>query len=402
MLQAFAKAYNERLQRCFDETPVEKLERIVEILREARREQRRVFFLGNGGSAATAMHMAVDFGKGTAVPGVPRLRAISLADNVGAITAWANDDSYDVVFKEQLVNLLEPGDVVIAITASGNSPNVLRAVEYARERKAITIGFIGFGGGKLKNMVDIDVTVSPKDYGVVEDFHLVLNHILSQYLKKAALAEVANARTNGNGTAVKFTFGSKDWNEPRPAIFLDRDGVINEQITGTYVTDPSQFRFVAGMPEAIARLSRLSLPIIIVSNQAAVAKGLMSYDELRSITEQFVAQVNSAGGRIDAVYYCPHSPEQDCACRKPKGGLLREAARDWQLNLPNSVLIGDSDADVNAARSVGCHAVRFGTNGNSVTLENDATTLVARDVSDIVACVERFLAAQKAAAAVVA
>ena len=131
--------------------------------------------IGNGGSAATAAHMAIDFEKFT------EMRVVSLT-NVPNITAWGNDVGYDAVFSEQLKRQLRPGDAVIAITASGNSPNILRAVELARERGVSTIGFIGFGGGKLKDMVDVALTVSSRNYGVVEDFHLSLNHVLSQHL----------------------------------------------------------------------------------------------------------------------------------------------------------------------------------------------------------------------------
>jgi D-sedoheptulose 7-phosphate isomerase len=184
MFREFVAHYRTGLAQCHDELSVERLERVAEILLRAQREGRRVFFLGNGGSATTATHMAVDFGKGTALAGLPRLRAISLTDNVGMITAWANDANYEAVFKEQLENLLESLDIVIAISASGNSPNVLKAVEFGRKRGAVTIGLIGFGGGKLKDLVDIDITVSSQNYGQVEDFHLTLFHILSQYLRE--------------------------------------------------------------------------------------------------------------------------------------------------------------------------------------------------------------------------
>ena len=183
MFRDFVAAYRKQLDECYAEIPLEKVERVADILLRARREDRRIFFLGNGGSATTASHMAVDFGKGTAVAGRPRFRAVSLTDNVGLITAWSNDASYESIFKEQLENLLEPSDVVVAISASGNSPNVLCAVEFARKRGAITIGLIGFGGGKLKDIVDVDVSISSRNYGQVEDVHLTLDHILSQYLK---------------------------------------------------------------------------------------------------------------------------------------------------------------------------------------------------------------------------
>jgi D-sedoheptulose 7-phosphate isomerase len=183
MLREWVSVYRRDLERCFDELAIEKLERVAEVIWAARRDGRRVFFMGNGGSASTASHMAVDFAKGTARPDQPRLRAISLTDNIGLITAWANDANYESIFKEQLANLLECADVVVGISASGNSPNILRAMEFARERQAITVGLIGFGGGKLKHLVDIDITVSSRNYGQVEDFHLALDHILSQYLR---------------------------------------------------------------------------------------------------------------------------------------------------------------------------------------------------------------------------
>jgi D-sedoheptulose 7-phosphate isomerase len=106
--------------------------------------------MGNGGSASTASHFACDLGKGTIIEGKPRFRVISLNDNISLITALSNDCGYEEVFREQLMNLVNTGDIVIGITGSGNSPNVLKAMEYARSRGAVTIGFIGFDGGKLR------------------------------------------------------------------------------------------------------------------------------------------------------------------------------------------------------------------------------------------------------------
>jgi D-sedoheptulose 7-phosphate isomerase len=184
-------AYREGLRRCLDELSPEKLECVAQILLRAQRKGGQVFFLGNGGSASTAAHMAVDLGKGCAVNGRGRFRAISLADSVCLLTRWANDAGYEAVFVEQLKALLKPQDVVVALSASGNSPNVLRAVEFARQRGATTVGLIGFGGGKLKDLVDIDITLSSRNYGQVEDVHLVVNHILTQYLRHRMTQESA-------------------------------------------------------------------------------------------------------------------------------------------------------------------------------------------------------------------
>jgi D-sedoheptulose 7-phosphate isomerase len=109
---------------------------------------------------------------------------MSLNDNMPLITALSNDFGYERVFIEQLMNLVNPGDLVISITASGNSPNILKAVQYAKKKGAKTIGLIGFGGGKLQKIVDEYVTVSNKNYGQVEDVHLILSHAISQYFKE--------------------------------------------------------------------------------------------------------------------------------------------------------------------------------------------------------------------------
>jgi D-sedoheptulose 7-phosphate isomerase len=145
----------------------------------------------------------------------------------------------------------------------------------------------------------------------------------------------------------------------RPAIFLDRDGVINERIPGGYVTSWDQFRFIDGIVETVASLAGLGLPVIVISNQACVGKGLIDELRLESITRRFVAALQLAGGRVDAVYYCPHRPDESCGCRKPRPGLLEQASRDWRIDLGQSVLVGDSATDLDAAATVGCRAVLF-------------------------------------------
>ncbi|MHB8992802.1 MAG: D-sedoheptulose-7-phosphate isomerase [Chloroflexota bacterium] len=167
--------------------------RVVEAVREVREHRRQLFLLGNGGSAATASHMATDLAKTSLVPGVNRIKAIALTDNVPLMTAWANDVSYEEVFAEQLANLVQPGDLVIALSGSGNSPNVLRAVEVAGEHGAKTVGFTGQPGGKLKGMVDISVVVPSRRIEQAEDAHLILDHAVSVALREAAAAEQLGA-----------------------------------------------------------------------------------------------------------------------------------------------------------------------------------------------------------------
>lgn len=179
--------YLKGLRACLDELSAQDIGEIVNTIFDAYKNRRQVFVFGNGGSATTASHFARDLRIGAAAEGKRRLQASSLSDNVAIITSLANDIDYGSIFKEQLVGLLSKGDVVIGISASGNSPNVLRAIEFARGEGAVTIGLIGFGGGKLKDIVQKSVILSSIDYGQVEDTHLVVAHIIS-YLVRGRIA----------------------------------------------------------------------------------------------------------------------------------------------------------------------------------------------------------------------
>lgn len=156
---------------------------VTQVLMDAWHRGSTVFIMGNGGSAATASHMANDLNKFTVVPGKKRFRAIALTDNIPWMTALGNDDSYESIFSEQVINLVDPEDVLIAISASGNSPNVLRAVEVGRQLGAITIAFTGDTGGRLKDLVDHFVLAPNPKIGQQEDCHMILDHVISYALK---------------------------------------------------------------------------------------------------------------------------------------------------------------------------------------------------------------------------
>ena len=158
---------------------------------------------------------------------------------------------------------------------------------------------------------------------------------------------------------MRLLFNQPSERGTRPAIFLDRDGVINQRVTNGYVTAWDQFRFIDGIDKAVAVMAGLGLPIIVVSNQACISKGLLSESRLEGITRRFVTVLESAGGRVDAVYYCPHKPDDLCGCRKPKPGLLEQASQDWRIDLIQSVLVGDSSSDLEAAAAVDCRAILF-------------------------------------------
>src|SRR5260221_9699486 len=157
---------------------------VFHLLEEAYLERHRIFIMGNGGSAATASHFALDLAKNTIVQGAPRLKAISLTDHVPLITAWSNDTAYEYIFAEQLANMIEPGDVAIGISASGNSLNVINAIELAKRSRAYTIGLLGKDGGQMKHIVDAHILAPGKNIEQEEDAHMILTHIITRHMRE--------------------------------------------------------------------------------------------------------------------------------------------------------------------------------------------------------------------------
>jgi D-sedoheptulose 7-phosphate isomerase len=175
--------YLSELEDVIHRLPREDIQAVVEALMAAWRARRQVLIVGNGGSAATASHMMNDLNKFASVPGRPRFRAIALTDNVPLLTAVGNDQTYADVFVELLRNLLQPGDTLIAISASGNSPNVVQAVEYSLAQGATVIGFCGQPGGRLAQLAQLKVIIPSHRIGQQEDGHMILNHVLSFALR---------------------------------------------------------------------------------------------------------------------------------------------------------------------------------------------------------------------------
>jgi D-sedoheptulose 7-phosphate isomerase len=175
--------YLSELEDVIRRLPRADIQAVVEALMAAWRARRQVLIIGNGGSAATASHMMNDLNKFASVPGRPRFRAIALTDNVPLLSAVGNDQEYADVFVEPLRNLLQPGDTLIAISASGNSPNVVRAVEHALAEGATVIGFCGQPGGRLAQLAQLKVIIPSQRIGQQEDGHMILNHVLSFALR---------------------------------------------------------------------------------------------------------------------------------------------------------------------------------------------------------------------------
>ena len=201
-LEDYARRYAQYIAQLLASLDCAAIQRVGERLEAARKANATVFILGNGGSASTASHFANDLGIGPRRLGGATYRAVSLSDNVSALTAIANDRHYDEVFVEQLKTLLDPGDLVLAISASGNSPNILRAAQYARTQGAIVVAFTGFGGGQLVELADdvVHIATPHGDYGPVEDLHMLLDHLLTSYLARLTARASAAASLSVSAT----------------------------------------------------------------------------------------------------------------------------------------------------------------------------------------------------------
>lgn len=187
-INKFAREYFDGLKAVLEKLHYEELEDLVGVIWKAYRNGKTIFFLGNGGSASTATHLAADIGKNTVVDykdeDEDRFRTLALTDNVAWMTALGNDISYEDIFVEQLKNFLQKGDVVVVISGSGNSANVIKAIDYANGEGAITVGLLGFNGGKAERKVRLSVRVPANHYGYVEGIHSEIHHFLVEALKK--------------------------------------------------------------------------------------------------------------------------------------------------------------------------------------------------------------------------
>lgn len=182
--QDYARRYAQHLSSLLEQLDFDAVAEIIEIFTRASLEKKFIYFIANGGSAAVASHWVNDLVAGSYIEGRPNFRALCLADNVESVTALGNDAGYDNIFLNQLKVNMDPGDVVFAMSVSGNSENIIRAVDWANQHGATTIGICGFEGGRLKNRCDVTLHIqaTPDEYGPVEDIFGILDHMVTGYL----------------------------------------------------------------------------------------------------------------------------------------------------------------------------------------------------------------------------
>jgi D-sedoheptulose 7-phosphate isomerase len=191
-----ASSYFGCLSETIEDLPFATMDQIAETLLRAHDRGRMIYLFGNGGSAALASHFACDLGKGTANGTGKRFRVLALTDNVPLMTAWSNDSKYEDIFAEQLSNFVQRDDIAFAISGSGNSPNVLRALKLARSAGAITVGLTGYQGGKMKDLCDQCMIVPSENMQIIEDLHLCVAHAIFTVVRKRLFQRSAAAATH--------------------------------------------------------------------------------------------------------------------------------------------------------------------------------------------------------------
>lgn len=176
---SYIQQYLDEIGDILQRLPQEQIAQVIKILRQTRADRKQIFLIGNGGSAATASHFANDLIKATVAEGKPRMKAIALTDNVPVMLAYANDCGYETIFVEQLDALAEPGDLLIAFSGSGRSPNVIKTLDLARERGLTTVGITGRDGGQMPEWCDVCLIAPCEPMVQIEDVHVVLTHLIS-------------------------------------------------------------------------------------------------------------------------------------------------------------------------------------------------------------------------------
>jgi D-sedoheptulose 7-phosphate isomerase len=317
------QGYLQDLHTTLDLIPRTRIEQFIEILKEARVRDRQVFAMGNGGSAATASHFIADLGKNTRAKGLPHFRTFALTDNVPSITAYANDEGYENIFSQQLAGLIRRKDVVIGISASGNSKNVLNAISLANAEGATTIGLTGFDGGKLASLVKLSIHIPSNRIEQVEDIHMMIEHMVVSALKEAARDVVVK---NGEMKAV-FAQQANIINDlPRLSDLSIRNDGSEKMVDAAQEFIQSSQAFIDDLPnyDTLQRVLQF-----MVDNVRADSGSILLLGSDGSVTDGFLAY----GGKVRSGV--PHQLIE----------ILKEGLAGWVIEHDKGVIVEDTLSD---------------------------------------------------------
>jgi D-sedoheptulose 7-phosphate isomerase len=293
----------------------------------------QVVFMGNGGSSADAQHIAAEF-SGKYAFDRPPMAGVSLS-NIAPVTAIGNDYSYDLVFKRQVEALCRKGDAVVGFSTSGNSRNVLLALEAAKAIGAFAISFTG-DCGRIREVADLPVIIPSTETPRIQEGYLAACHAVC-------------------GIVERELFGRK-------AVLIDRDGTLMRDVP--HSADPDRVELLPGAAEAVARLNAAGYLVIVVTNQAGIAMGNYGEAELAEVHRVLREKIAAGGGRIDDIFFCPHdAPERRrdggrCECRKPGIGMGEAAIMKHNIDPSRSFMVGDSEEmDMRFGEALGMRSI---------------------------------------------
>ena len=300
---------------------------------DAYNNHNKVIWFGNGGSAADAQHLSCEL-VSKFIKDRKAIPSIALTTNTSILTSVSNDYSYDKVFERQVEAFAEKGDILVGITTSGTSPNIIRALKLGKEKGTINIAFTGNHIDEIKDYVDFLVDVPSKKTPRIQESHIMIGHIICELVETTLFEE------------------QKMVNK---AVFIDRDGTIN--INVEYLDSPDDLQVYPGVADGIKLLRDNGFKIIVVTNQSGIARGHFSEGTLEKIHERMKNEFAKKGASVDGIYYCPHHPDDGCSCRKPNTGLLERAIKDFDIDVNDSFIIGDRMLDVEAGHKMGLKTV---------------------------------------------
>ena len=282
----------------------------------------KVMFCGNGGSAADSQHLAAEL-VGRYKINRPALNSIALTTDTSILTAVGNDFGYDTIFERQVEGIGQKGDILVGLSTSGNSKNVLLAMDKAKSMGITTIAFTGEKGGKMKDKADIAINVPSDTTNHIQEMHIAVGHVICGIIEKECSPKIK-------------------------ALFLDRDGTINVDYDYTFETE--KFAFVDGILDLCKQAQDKGYKIIVITNQSGVERGYYTIEQMNAFNNYMKDEFKKHGIEITDVYCCPYLEHED---RKPLPGMFLKAKDRYNIDMANSVAVGDKERDSEAALAAG-------------------------------------------------
>jgi D-sedoheptulose 7-phosphate isomerase len=371
---SFAQGFLAEAKEVIDRLDAASIENAASLLSQTRAAGGRLFILGVGGSAANASHAVNDFRK------IAGIEAYAPTDNVSELTARVNDEGWATVFEAWLrVSRLRSNDLVLVFSVGGGdlaknvSPNLVAALQYAKTAGAKILGIVGRDGGHTARVADVCIvipTVNPAHITPhTEAFQAVVWHLLVSH------PAVKQRQTKWESSAAH--------SGERPAVFLDRDGVLNRPVIRDGKpfppTTPEELELAPDVAESLLDLKARGFALFVITNQPDVARGTQTRNAVESIHRALASSLP-----IDDIFVCYHDDADDCACRKPRPGLLLEAQRKHNIDLSRSFFIGDRWRDIDAGHAAGCKTILidYGYSERKPAKPPEATVRSLREAAD--------------------